>query len=142
MLQFELHSGPARMLLTESTDPEFHRPFDVSVQYGEKAFTEAMSTAWKKLQTVTEGGSYIFDSIIIPTVRERLLADSPIMGEHGEPNFVAGSYWDDDGLHVLTRPDEYTMATDVDTVLLFQRSPVLTASVVGYRDDIQRDDLE
>jgi hypothetical protein len=130
-LRFEHFSAPVRIVLSPSTDTQLHRPFDISVQYSQEAFEEAkcqMTMALKR----GEGADFnhLLDCIAKPAIGEALALQYPEFGPRGSPEILPGSFWDDDGMHVMVRSPRFESTKDIDAVVKLTSGLFVEATVV------------
>jgi hypothetical protein len=139
-LCFEPFSTPVRILLSPSTDTQLHRPFDISVQYSQEAFEEAKSRMARALKR-GEGAEFnhLLDCIAKPAIGAKLALEYPEFGPRESPEILPGSFWDDDGVHVIVRSPVFESTEDIDAVVKLTSGLSVEATVVNL-DSVNREE--
>jgi hypothetical protein len=78
-VRFEEFSSPARVLLSESTDSELHRPFDVAAQYSSSVRDEAVRRMAVSFADSSQF-SFLKDCVVHPEITKVLSRYTPMFG--------------------------------------------------------------
>lgn len=92
---FETFPYPARVLISESTDTELHRPFDLSAQFSPEIQVSALATMCQSLTTQMPF-SYLAECVVHPALTQFLSRYSQLFGARERAEIVNV---DSDGNH-------------------------------------------
>ena len=84
---FETFIHPVRILISESTDTEVHRPFDVTAQFAEENEADATNRAAKAL-TTKEPFSFLAECVVHPHLTQYLSRSSQLFGARERAEIV------------------------------------------------------
>ena len=100
---FETFLHPSRVLISESTDPELHRPFDLAAQYAPGNEIDAINRMITSL-SVGEPYSFLSECVVHPSLTQYLSRYSQLFGARERADIV----------HVTKNGDASYIITAVD----------------------------